>query len=47
LKRKDGLPRSMEANLEKMETNPEEKVVVVERQEILNEEAAIHSLRAC
>jgi hypothetical protein len=30
-----------------MEPNPEEKEAVVERQEIPNEEVAIHSLRAC
>jgi hypothetical protein len=35
------------ANPEKMETNPEEKGAIVERQVILNEEAAIHSLREC
>jgi hypothetical protein len=34
-----------EANPEKMEPNPGEKEAVVERQEIPNEEAAIHSLK--
>jgi hypothetical protein len=34
-------------NPEKMEPNPEEKEAVVKWQEILNEEAAVHSLRAC
>jgi hypothetical protein len=38
---------AMEANLEKMEPNPAEKEAVVERQEIPNEEVAIHSLMAC
>jgi hypothetical protein len=37
---------AMETNLEKMEPNPGEKEAVVERQEIHNEEVAIHSLRA-
>jgi hypothetical protein len=37
----------MEASPEMMEPNPEEKEAVVERQEIPNEEAAVHSLRAC
>jgi hypothetical protein len=32
---------------EKEEPNPGEKEAVVERQEMPNEEAAIHSLRAC
>jgi hypothetical protein len=36
-----------EANSEKMEPNPGEKEAVVERQEIPNEGASIHSLRAC
>jgi hypothetical protein len=36
-----------QANPEKMEPNPGEKEYVVERQKIPNEEAAIHSLRAC
>jgi hypothetical protein len=36
-----------EATPEKMEPNPGEKEAVVEQQEIPNEEAAIHSLRAC
>jgi hypothetical protein len=35
------------ANPEKIEPNPGEKEAVVERQEIPNEEAATHSLRAC
>jgi hypothetical protein len=35
-----------EANPEKMEPNQGEKEAVVERQEIPNEEVAIHSLRA-
>jgi hypothetical protein len=38
---------AMEANPEKMEPNTGEKEAVVEWQEIPNEEAAIHSLRAC
>jgi hypothetical protein len=33
----------MDANLEKMEPNPGEKKAVVERQEIPNEEVAIHT----
>jgi hypothetical protein len=36
-----------EANPEKMEPNLKEKEAVLEWQEIPNEEAAIHSLRAC
>jgi hypothetical protein len=36
-----------EANLEKMELNPGEKEVVVERHENPNEDVAIRSLRAC
>jgi hypothetical protein len=37
----------MEANLERMEPNPEGKEAAVERQETLNEEVAVHPLRAC
>jgi hypothetical protein len=35
------------ANPENMEPNPEEKEAVLERQEILKEEVAIQSLKAC
>jgi hypothetical protein len=38
---------AMEASLEKMEPNPGEKEVAVGRQEIPNEEVAVHSLNAC
>jgi hypothetical protein len=37
----------MEANIKKMEPNPEQKETVVEQHEIPNEEVAIHSLRTC
>jgi hypothetical protein len=36
----------MEGSIKKMEPNSGEKEAVVERQEISNEEVAIHSLRA-
>jgi hypothetical protein len=38
---------AMQTSLKKMETSLGEKEAVVERQEISNEEVAIHSLRAC
>jgi hypothetical protein len=37
----------MEANPKKVEPNTGEKEAIVERQKIPNEEATIHSLRAC
>jgi hypothetical protein len=37
----------MEASLEKFEPNPGEKEAAVERQDISNEEVAIHPLRVC
>jgi hypothetical protein len=43
----DACQDAMEANLEKLETDPREKGDIVEQQKIPNEEVAIHSLRAC
>jgi hypothetical protein len=37
----------IEASIKKMEPNPGEKETAVERQEIPNEEVAVHSPRAC
>jgi hypothetical protein len=49
---KDALKRTawqdeMEASIKKMEPNSGEKEAVVERQKIPNEEATVHSPRAC
>jgi hypothetical protein len=38
---------AMEANLDKTEPNPGENQAAVERRETLNEEVAVHPLRAC
>jgi hypothetical protein len=37
----------METSLKNMESNPEEKVTVLEQHDIPNKEVAIHSQRTC
>jgi hypothetical protein len=46
-KERTACQEATEANPEKMEPNTGEKEAVMERQEIPNKEATIHSLRAC